>query len=259
MLTQCPGCRTSFRVSPVQLKARAGTVRCGRCAFIFNALDTLVDETSNANVDVPSLPNPLPQREREVADAVATTEAGAETAELTDYLAESPLHEAIPPTRPWPWVLGSIVAVTGLLLQGAYYYRVELAVLRPDLRPALLAACKPLHCDIPRPRSIDTLGIEASDLHPDLQQPGHLALTATLRSKAPYAQEWPLLELTLTDVADRKLAVKHFPAGDYLPKDKDSGGIIAAGFPANGEVAVNLQLDVGDLPAAGYRLYVFYP
>jgi hypothetical protein len=157
-------------------------------------------------------------------------------------------------------VLGSIVALIGLLLQAVYYYRIELAVLRPDLRPLLQTACKPLHCDVPRPRSIDTLGIDTSDLRPDPQQPGHLTLTATLRSKAVYAQEWPMLELTLTDVADRNLAVKHFAASDYLPKDKDNDGKrIAAGFPANGEIAVVLPLDVGDLPAAGYRLYIFYP
>ena len=71
-----------------------------------------------------------------------------------------------------------------------------------------------------------------------------------------------MLELTVTDVADRKLAVKDFAANDYLPKDKGVKSIdkaLAAGFPANGEIAVTLPLDVGDLPAAGYRLYIFYP
>ncbi|HRI91316.1 MAG TPA: zinc-ribbon domain-containing protein, partial [Accumulibacter sp.] len=30
MKTCCPGCQTIFRVTPEQLKARAGKVRCGR-------------------------------------------------------------------------------------------------------------------------------------------------------------------------------------------------------------------------------------
>ena len=150
-------------------------------------------------------------------------------------------------------------------MQAVYFYRVEIAVLQPDLRPLLQAACKPFHCDVPRPRSIETLSIEASDLRPDPLQTGRLTLTATLRSKAVYAQEWPLLELTVTDVADNKLAVKDFAASEYLPNDKNDKGnkninaSLAAGFPANGEIAVTLPLDVGDLPAAGYRLYIFYP
>lgn len=43
MLTRCPACTTSFRVTPDQLKARGGKVRCGKCQTVFNALDSLVD------------------------------------------------------------------------------------------------------------------------------------------------------------------------------------------------------------------------
>jgi predicted Zn finger-like uncharacterized protein len=43
MLTQCPHCRTLFRVGPDHLKAAAGQVRCCRCHKIFNALNSLQD------------------------------------------------------------------------------------------------------------------------------------------------------------------------------------------------------------------------
>lgn len=284
MLTCCPSCATHFRVTPAQLKARAGTVRCGQCNFVFNALETLADDPFSAPAATSSIPAPPAAKKpayeptpEETGDAfdirIAETEtwtdneavepapehAAEADSQAEDYLAGPLLYESTAKARRWPWVLGSIIAVLGLLTQAAYYYRVELAVLRPDLKPMLQAACKPLHCEVPRPRSIDTLGIDTSDLHPDPQYPGHLTLTATLRSKAAYAQEWPLLELTLIDVAEHTLAVKHFRASDYLPKDKDKGQRIEAGFPANGEVAVTLLLDVGNLPAVGYRLYIFYP
>ncbi|MFY9328734.1 MAG: DUF3426 domain-containing protein [Georgfuchsia sp.] len=317
MLTCCPNCATNFRVTPAQLKARAGTVRCGQCNLVFNALETLADDPLDALVETSPLPTPpativptyeptpeltgdtsdtgIDEAEAEfeiepeveveaeveteaLADQMPTgaaeeTEAETEgnvaepapaqveeaTTPPKDYLSDPLLHESTVKARHWPWAIGSIVAVLGLLAQGAYYYRIELAVLRPDLRPALQAACEPLHCEVPRPRSIDTLGIDTSDLRPNPQRHGHLMLTATLRSKAVYAQEWPLLELTLTDVADNILTVKHFTASDYLPNGKDKGLQIEAGFPANGEIAVKLPLDVGDLPAAGYRLYIFYP
>ena len=44
MLTRCPACSTTFRVTPEQLKARSGRVRCGRCDHRFNALDALQEE-----------------------------------------------------------------------------------------------------------------------------------------------------------------------------------------------------------------------
>lgn len=42
MQTTCPSCHAVFRVKPDQLDAHAGQVRCGKCAYVFNAFETLV-------------------------------------------------------------------------------------------------------------------------------------------------------------------------------------------------------------------------
>lgn len=55
MKTRCPACQTTFRVTPEQLKVRAGDVRCGQCRAVFNALDGLLDDAGPAT---PSLPQP---------------------------------------------------------------------------------------------------------------------------------------------------------------------------------------------------------
>lgn len=65
MKTRCPYCQTSFRVTPEQLKARVGKVRCGQCQTVFNALDSLLDEpgtsaSPRAAVIPPPAPEPLP-------------------------------------------------------------------------------------------------------------------------------------------------------------------------------------------------------
>ena len=43
-VTQCPHCRTSFRVSLMQLGAARGAVRCGACLHIFNAAQQLLEQ-----------------------------------------------------------------------------------------------------------------------------------------------------------------------------------------------------------------------
>ena len=43
MLSRCPACATVFRVDTVQIRAREGRVRCGRCHAVFDALDSMVD------------------------------------------------------------------------------------------------------------------------------------------------------------------------------------------------------------------------
>ncbi len=75
MRTRCPNCQTTFRVTPDQLKARAGKVRCGQCQFVFNALDSLLDESS-LTTPLPVLPEPSP---------VPKIEQGSEKQADNDY------------------------------------------------------------------------------------------------------------------------------------------------------------------------------
>ena len=42
MITRCPKCQTSFRITPAQLQTAKGSVRCGSCLHIFKAADHLV-------------------------------------------------------------------------------------------------------------------------------------------------------------------------------------------------------------------------
>ncbi len=44
MLTQCPNCQTTFRVTTEILRVADGQVRCGRCQTQFDALERLLDE-----------------------------------------------------------------------------------------------------------------------------------------------------------------------------------------------------------------------
>ena len=41
LITSCPNCGTSFRVTPLHLQAHGGDVRCGRCSHVFNAFSRL--------------------------------------------------------------------------------------------------------------------------------------------------------------------------------------------------------------------------
>lgn len=150
--------------------------------------------------------------------------------------------------------MGLVLTLVVLAAQAIVHFRVELAVLAPALKPALIALCDPLNCDVPLPAHADLLAIENSDLHPG-DHKGRLQLVATLKNRAPFIQAYPRLELTINDVADRALIVRSLSPEEYLPVTYSS----PAGFAANSDLPLNLELDVGDLPAAGYRLYIYYP
>jgi len=55
-VTQCPHCRTSFRISRAQLGAAHGAVRCGACMHVFNAAQQLLVDQTRASK--PAAPQP---------------------------------------------------------------------------------------------------------------------------------------------------------------------------------------------------------
>lgn len=276
MLTRCPTCGTAFRVTPEQLKARAGKVRCGHCNAVFNALESLEDASPPAAAEAMS-PPPVSEETHEAGSfaespgAPALPEAATDTpliagepgvkeehAGSIDILLEDVgSKEAPPPSRKRAiaWTAAGLLALGLLVIQAGYLFRGELVLFQPGLRPQLEELCSQFGCDIPLPRKADLVGIEASDLHPDPQQKNLLVLAATLKNRAPFAQAYPHLELTLTDTRDQPIVRKVLAPTDYLAETTD----LHAGFAANGELAVNLLLDAGDIGATGYRLYLFYP
>lgn len=216
-----------------------------------------VDETGASGIDLP-----LPD---------ATTEPPVEAqaprpAVPPDDLVDEPLPaqaeaepvpelQEIPAHRRWPWIAGAALAACTLLAQAVVHYRIELSVMFPGTKPALVAMCEVLECKVALPSRIELIGIDSSDLSPSADTPGNLQLSASLRNRAPFNQAWPHLELTLTDSTDKPLVRRALGPTDYLPSIRK----IEEGFPARSEQPVYLSLQAPGVPAAGYRLYVFYP
>lgn len=399
MLSRCPACATVFRVDTVQLRAREGRVRCGRCHTVFDAVDAMVDvplpksgdTPAPAAADLATPPAPEPENTAPVAnepehshatltfaaepdielladdpaavttdrldldvgsadaplspqpgdsmealverttdywqtsvDNTAPAEAGAEAAvaiddrpagptaagdvapepdpDVTQPLdiveleaapapeddvaapaasARDPLLDpppALEPVRdpavqrirrelygedqtPRRSVLKTVLWSVGILLlvllaaaQLAYLFRTELVIAQPALKPLFEQACARLGCTLPAPRRADLISIESSELNPDGERAPLLRLNALLRNGATHAQDWPHLELSLTDTSDRPIVRRVLAPADYLPADRHGSE-----FAAASEQAVSVLVDPTDTNAGGYRLYVFYP
>lgn len=55
MITACPACHTEFEVTPDQLEAYAGQVRCGTCQHVFNAKEYLLEADEAASSSLASV------------------------------------------------------------------------------------------------------------------------------------------------------------------------------------------------------------
>jgi len=74
LMTRCLHCQTVFRVTPEQLRAHGGRVRCGRCLRIFNGLDTLVPEVQTTPAPAADAPVPAAVAQPDIASSAAAGE-----------------------------------------------------------------------------------------------------------------------------------------------------------------------------------------
>jgi len=273
MKTYCPSCQTVFRITAEQLRLRVGKVRCGQCHHVFNALDRLLDDSESVVIPAP-VDKPVtvaPARVTTPPTVIKEEPRSATHSPKTDPLPDT--EQALPSARHWlsAWLASSALpaehtlskafAATAMVLalllagQALFHFRSALAVAAPALRPVLIRMSEFLGAELPLPRDADLISIESSDLQSEPGKNRLLVLQATLRNSARYAQDYPALELSLTDTKDKTVVRRVFLPGEYLPPKMPPDGA----FAANSEIEVRLWLEAKEISAAGYRLYAFYP
>jgi predicted Zn finger-like uncharacterized protein len=258
--TRCPHCNTCFKIAEDQLDLRQGRVRCGHCLQAFNAREGYVvtQPASLATLD----PMSTAQMVAESLSQVIATPASAATTLIED--SSSPEELVVPvekkhrtKQRIFSILLGlaSVLLLMTLLGQAVYFFRNDLAVRYPNVKPALLAYCELLQCSLPLPQKAELMSIESSDLEAVPAQENQIILNALLRNRAPYAQAFPYLELTLNDSQDAPLVRRILRPADYLPRTEQE----KRGLQGNHEVILKVTFNTRDIKPMGYRLVLFYP
>ena len=252
LATRCPVCATAFRVNREQLAARGGRVRCGKCGSVFDGVGGLLEERSERLVLEPSPQLGLFDPSRRAARSQAAQDLDDEV--VAEFLAE-------PEPRSWRsivlWGFLALLAAAALAAQVAYRYRTEIAVLAPNMRGTLERACRALRCEVALPRRPELMSIDSSDLQADSRRENVIILNAVIRNRAPFPQDFPALELTLTDETDRPVLRRVLRPADYL--DATRREALAQGIAPGSEAVLRVFLDSGRVRATGYRLYLFYP
>lgn len=291
LITTCSHCHARFRVSPQQLNAKQGQVRCGRCSRIFSGFESLErfpDDDTGARLlaaqegrvpdgppppDVEALPDddlpefetvdPVPprrerarrdlrERHREAIERAADHEPQAAPQEPGP---EITLEMEPPEPLSRAWAFGAAFLALVLVLELAYAYRGPLAQRYPVLRTSLESVCARLDCAVPYARDENQLKLEDSELLEVPGRPTEIALGARVRNLASVAQEYPHLELTLTDLTGQAALRRVLRPTDYLGRPLGHGEVIPPGV----EVALQLRLETPRIKATGYELLLFYP
>jgi hypothetical protein len=142
-----------------------------------------------------------------------------------------------------------------LAVQLAYAFRAEIAQSYPVTRPFLESACASAGCAVPWVNDAARLKLEDSELLEVPGRPQEIALGARIRNLAPVAQEFPHIELTLTDLSGQAASRRVLRPADYLGRAPAPGEVMTAGS----ELAIQLRLETPRIKATGYELLLFYP
>jgi predicted Zn finger-like uncharacterized protein len=148
---------------------------------------------------------------------------------------------------------GAVILLLVLAGQALLYFRNELAVRHPGMRPLLSSLCAITGCRVGLPAQAENLVIDDGELA--TLGPDTYSLNTQLRNQGNLALAWPSIELELTDANNKPVLRRVFGPADYLPP----GAQVAAGFGAHAEQPVRLNFALADLKPSGYHTFVFYP
>lgn len=155
------------------------------------------------------------------------------------------------------WMRAAVVILgLGVLAQGAYLARSQIAGNFPVLRPVLEAACASVGCDVPPWRDLDALRIDSSQLQKQDESGDVYQLAVTLRNQGRATTALPAIELVMTDLQDQLLLRRVLPPAEYL--EPAQRGFATSGLRAGSELPVRVRFRTQQA-AANYRVLIFYP
>jgi predicted Zn finger-like uncharacterized protein len=236
MYAQCPECLTIYKLGAAELATSHGSVRCGHCAAVFDALRTLTDqlppEPITALDEIPGGGAP-PQLTVPALRPVATTQQGtlfdpddragirparmraATASPRSSMPAFARTRHVMPIRRNWPWAVGGFVL---LLTLGAQIGYAERGAILDDAtaRPLLERVCDSIGCRLPLRHDPSTLELLSREIRPHPSVPNALIISATLRNAAKFPQAFPAVEITLSDLDENRIAMRRFSPQEYL-------------------------------------------
>jgi len=231
MYTQCPECLTVYALDTAALAQGHGSVRCGHCTMVFDALPSLSDTlppepfsglpVQPTSAEPPQLVQPV---FRPPPDHVADAEiapAPAPSAAPPAFVRRRRAHKRSHTGR---WIAGCALLALILAVQLAWANRAALAA-GANTRPVLARLCATLACTLPPMQDLSKLSLLSRDIRPHPSVPGALIISASIRNDADFTQPYPLIRIALSDLDDNKIAMRRFRPAEYVgdPKTRNAG------------------------------------
>lgn len=251
MNTQCPHCRTVFRIAAHVLDEANGRVRCGHCGRAFDARSRLQKELpfdvsatadqaagdrrgAGATDRAPKPPHqPRLQLERPRHGSVSGIL-------MSDLEGEPEQHTRGRPTR---WSLAGWSAVNTLLLLALcgqlLFVQREAFAQNPSVRPLIMDMCAYVGCSVAPRRAVEQIELVRRNVYAHPNVDDALIIDARFVNNASFSQPYPTLTVSLGDLRGEPMIRRNFGPREYRP-ELDPNARMAPGS------AVRITLEVRD-------------
>lgn len=194
--TQCPDCKTLFRVTKSQLAQADGQVRCGQCGCIFSGFVQMIADKSDKRAD---------KKDKKASS----------TPDLFKHM----LFDSSGGRSKWRtavWGLGTVLLCLALLLQIAYVER-ERLLKHERIGFYITGWCQRIpRCVLPPSRDLSRIQLVSRSVysHPNIE--GVLIVNAVITNGAAFNQPYPLLLISMSNIRGQVIAERYFAPGEYL-------------------------------------------
>lgn len=134
---------------------------------------------------------------------------------------------AVRPPSNGGWWLGS--CMLALVLAGQIAYAERTRLLEDErVRPLLDQVCDRFNCRLPMRSAVEAIRLVSREVRPHPDAPRALMISASMVNDAAFTQRFPVVEVTLSDLGERAIAMRRFRPEEYLAEASS----IERGFPA---------------------------
>ena len=277
MYAECPHCHAIFRVTEEILARAGGKVRCGECGVVFEVVDfravdhnepptdeilvptngadatgddgeiEVVPEAPEQPVIEPAdsgapLPNGLPSSFDDAPVEPVEEEPEAEDFELIIEEREPEDDDAERHRRMRHVGLSVAAALLLLLLLAQIIVAKRNVVVQavPAMRPLVTGLCRVAGCVVDPRRDVARIELASHSVFSHPQSEGALMIRAAIVNHADFAQPYPVIDLTLTDIQGRPVARRRFAPEEYLDSPETMTPMMEPG------VVVPVRIEVSD-------------
>ncbi|WP_242112905.1 DUF3426 domain-containing protein [Luteimonas aquatica] len=216
--TAAPAAATAFDAAPL---APPGE-RAGSHAAPPAAADAIAPQTPPSGEPAAPVESSPAEISSENADAVTPPSSPARESAVAPKAKPAPSFaraadapETVQLAHGWklPAAVAALALALGLQLLLADRDRLAMDA---GWRPVVSALCGVLRCALPPWREPAAFVLVDRDVQSHPNKSGVLRVTATFRNEARWAQPWPRLQLTLSDVNGNPVAARVFTESEYL-------------------------------------------